>query len=64
MKVLLVNGSPHEKGCTNMALNIVGEALEKRESRQRYSGLEISPLQAVLAAATAEKRENADMKTG
>lgn len=29
MKVLLVNGSPHEKGCTNMALNIVGEALEK-----------------------------------
>lgn len=29
MKVLLVNGSPHEKGCTNMALSIVGEALEK-----------------------------------
>ena len=21
MKVLLVNGSPHEKGCTNMALS-------------------------------------------
>lgn len=29
MKVLMVNGSPHEKGCTNMALSIVGETLEK-----------------------------------
>lgn len=29
MKVLLVNGSPHEKGCTHMALTIAGEALEK-----------------------------------
>ena len=31
MKVLLVNGSPHKKGCTNMALNIVGESLEKQD---------------------------------
>lgn len=30
MKVLLVNGSPHEKGCTHMALSIVGESLEKQ----------------------------------
>ncbi len=28
MKVLLVNGSPHENGCTHAALDIVGEALE------------------------------------
>ena len=28
MKVLMVNGSPHEKGCTYTALHIVGEALE------------------------------------
>lgn len=30
MKVLLVNGSPHEKGCTHMALSMVGESLEKQ----------------------------------
>lgn len=29
MKVLLVNGSPHEKGCTHQALSIVREAIEK-----------------------------------
>ncbi len=29
MKVLLVNGSPHKKGCTYTALNIVKESLGK-----------------------------------
>ena len=29
MKVLLVNGSPHKKGCTDAALNKVGSALEQ-----------------------------------
>ena len=29
MKVLLVNGSPHEKGCTYTALKIVADTLEK-----------------------------------
>lgn len=29
MKVILINGSPHEKGCTYTALQIVGEALNK-----------------------------------
>ena len=29
MKVLLVNGNPHEKGCTYTALNEVSDALEK-----------------------------------
>ena len=29
MKVILVNGSPHEKGCTYTALSIVAEALGK-----------------------------------
>ena len=30
MKVLLVNGSPHEKGCTYTALAEVAGALEKQ----------------------------------
>lgn len=29
MKVLLVNGSPHKKGCTAAALDIIGEAIEQ-----------------------------------
>ena len=29
MKVLLINGSPHEEGCTYTALNEVAGALEK-----------------------------------
>ena len=29
MEVLLVNGSPHEHGCTDMALRLAGGALEK-----------------------------------
>ncbi len=31
MKVLLVNGSPHKKGCTFTALTEVAETLEKEE---------------------------------
>lgn len=29
MKVLLINGSPHEKGCTYTALREVADILEK-----------------------------------
>ena len=29
MKVLLINGSPHKKGCTNRALKEVSETLNK-----------------------------------
>lgn len=29
MKVLLVNGSPHSKGCTHTALDAVAEALNE-----------------------------------
>ena len=28
LKVLLINGSPHEKGCTNRALQEVASAIE------------------------------------
>ena len=31
MKVLLVNGSPHNKGCTNAALNEAGQDVYKRQ---------------------------------
>ena len=41
MKVILVNGSPHEKGCTYTALAEVASALEHREGprgRSAYCG--------------------------
>ena len=31
MKVLLINGSPHEKGCTYTALNEIKKTLEKND---------------------------------
>ena len=40
MKVLLVNGSPHQHGCTDMALRQTAEAFLKgklRGERVRYS---------------------------
>ncbi|MCD8307997.1 MAG: flavodoxin family protein [Clostridia bacterium] len=30
MKVLMINGSPHEKGCTNAALKIIAKELEEQ----------------------------------
>jgi multimeric flavodoxin WrbA len=30
MKVLMINGSPHEKGCTNQALEIIADELKKQ----------------------------------
>ena len=29
MKVLLINGSPHEKGCTYTALSLIAEELNR-----------------------------------
>lgn len=31
MKVLMINGSPHEKGCTYTALTVIAEELKKQE---------------------------------
>lgn len=44
MKVLLVNGSPHEKGCTNIALTIVGETLEQEGIQTEIFWIENKPL--------------------
>lgn len=44
MKVLLVNGSPHKKGCTYTALNIVKESLEKEDIEANIFWIENKPL--------------------
>lgn len=54
MKVLLVNGSPHEKGCTYTALNAIAEQLQKDGigSEIYYTGTEaIKPCMACRACA-------------
>ena len=38
MKVLLVNGGPHEKGCTYTALEEVSKTLQKTELKQKLFG--------------------------
>ena len=43
MKVLLLNGSPHEKGCTHAALQVVAEELERKAFLARFSGLGMAP---------------------
>ena len=38
MKVILLNGSPREKGCTYTGLRIIAEQLRKTVWRARCSG--------------------------
>lgn len=55
MKVILVNGSPHEKGCTYTALAEVASALEQRASKQIFSGSVLKLLRAVLLVTAVPK---------
>ena len=54
MHVLLVNGSPHKTGCTYTALSEVVKALNRRESRQKFSTLGTPLFRAVLPVMPAE----------
>jgi len=48
-KVLLINGSPHEKGCTNRALEEVASALNKEGIETEIFWLGSSPVASCLA---------------
>ena len=54
MHVLLVNGSPHKTGCTYTAHSEVVKALNRRESRQKFSTLGTPLSRAVLPVMPAE----------
>ena len=47
MKVILVNGSPHEHGCTYTALSEIAVALEAEGIENEIFWLEINLFQAV-----------------
>ena len=49
MKVLLVNGSPHQKGCTYTALKEAAKTLNTENS----SGLAMAPFMAALLVTNA-----------
>lgn len=58
MKVLLVNGSPHEKGCTYTALKEVAEALEKEGIDTEFFWIGNKPLAGCIACKVcAEKKK-------
>ena len=52
MKVLLINDSPNEKGCTFTALSEVASTLAKTESTPRYSTSAKNPFRAVSRVAS------------
>ncbi|MBQ9166025.1 MAG: flavodoxin family protein [Oscillospiraceae bacterium] len=49
MKVLLINGSPHQKGCTYTALSEVAETLEKHGVETELFWLGIKPVAGCIA---------------
>jgi multimeric flavodoxin WrbA len=55
MKVLLVNGSPHKKGCTWTALNEVAKTLKKEGIETEIFWIGIKPLAGCTACRTCAK---------
>lgn len=55
MKVLLVNGSPHEKGCTNRALTEVAQTLQKEGVETEILWLGAKPVAGCIACGSCAK---------
>ena len=53
MRVLLVNGSPHEHGCTDTALREIASAIEAEGLETEFFWIGISPSMAASAAGAA-----------
>ena len=44
MKVILVNGGPHQEGCTNLALEEIAKTLEKENIETEIIWLGVKPI--------------------
>lgn len=55
MKVLLINGSPHEKGCTYTALREVADTLEKNGIETRILYLGVKPVAGCIACGSCRR---------
>lgn len=49
MKVLAINGSPHEKGCTYTAISLVAEELKKNGIETEILHVGNKPVQGCIA---------------
>lgn len=57
MKVLLINGSPHEKGCTYTALTKVAETIRKNGIETQIYHIGNKPVRGCIACGACEKLE-------
>ena len=55
MKVLLINGSPHEKGCTYTALTAVAEAIRENEIETQIYHIGNKPVRGCIACGACGK---------
>ncbi len=55
MKVLLINGSPHQFGCTNRALKEISDALEKEGIESEILWIGKEPIAGCIACGTCKK---------
>ena len=55
MKVLLVNGGPHEKGCTYTALEEVSKTLQKNGIETEFIWLGVNPIAGCIGCNTCLK---------
>jgi len=56
MKVLLVNGSPHQHGCTDAALNVIKDVLKEERVDADVFWLGIKPLSGCIACGTCARK--------
>ena len=49
MKVLAINGSPHEKGCTFTAISLLAEELKRQKIETEIVSIGTKPLQGCIA---------------
>lgn len=59
MKALLVNGSPHEKGCTYTALLEVAKTLEKEGIQTEIFWIGIKPISGCIGCGKCKEIKNA-----
>jgi len=62
MKIILVNGSPHEKGCTYTALSEVAQTLNKQDIKVEFFQLGSKPLSGCLGCGTCQETGKCFMK--
>ena len=55
MKVILVNGSPHEHGCTDRALSVVADSLRENEIDSEIFWVGVRPVSGCIACGLCRK---------